>query len=504
MRLAFLSAVILGFLVHMYMFTNKLPNHDDIICLFYNDATVTSGRWFLSILIALSSNFSLPWVNGVISIAALGLTCAVLVKLFSIRKPLEIILCSFSLVAFPSVTNAFGFMFTADGYMIGFFMAALAAYLVDKRRWGFLPATVLLMLAAATYQATLCLFVAIVAVRGMQILLLKELDDRAVFCRLISYVGTAIAAVILYVISSKIALAVTGLEMEAYVGLDEMGKLSLLEIPRMFLDAYQGFFAFVFRTSGVHLGLWLSITHLIMGLVIVFLILYISICRGLRTKAQRILLILVALALPMLLNSASFFGTSHVHAIMMYGIVMIYWLIIVLYDAATEHADGSEILRISGWIAAIAVFLASSGWGVYANQCYLKLQLKYENSYALTNRIVNRIESFEDYVPGMPVAFIGEPSKGNYKQAKDGNLGSLGDDEGFGGASEYSFIYDDRHMKDFIKWYVGVKFDLLDEGALKNISMDERVEAMPCYPDQDSVQIIDGVLVVKAGPTDDA
>jgi len=144
--------------------------------------------------------------------------------------------------------------------------------------------------------------------------------------------------------------------------------------------------------------------------------------------------------------------------------------------------------------------MSSFGWAVYANQCYLKLHLKYENSYALCNRIVARIENSGLYTPERKVAFVGEPSLGNYPQAKDGHLGSLGSDEGFGGPSEYSFIYDDRHFKDYIRWYVGVDYPLLDAEALKQLESDPRVQEMPSYPENGSIDLIDDVIVVKAGP----
>ena len=502
MRLAFFSTVILGLLVHLFMFTNKLPNHDDIVCLFYNDATVTSGRWFLAALIAISSNFSLPSVNGILSLLYLGGTAALVCELFSIKRPLPVILSSFALVTFPSITNAFGFMFTADGYCLGFFLAALAAFLTDRRRLGFIPGAILLMLSLATYQATLCLFVAILAVRGLLILIHGELTDKQVWIRLIIYAGTAVVGILFYLLSSKIALAVTGLQMESYVGLDEMGKISLAQIPGMIFTAYYGFFEFAFLTSGIHLGLWLSVVHLLLGLTILFLLVILYRKLTPKTRAQRILYIAVSLLLPLLFNTAPFFGTSHIHAIMIIGMVMIYYLAIVLYETAVEKVGPLKGIALAGWACTILVFLSSFGWGIYANQCYLKLHLKYENSYALCNRIVNRIESSGLYSADREIAFVGEPSRGNYPQAKDGHLGSLGSDEGFGGPSEYSFIYDDRHFKDYIASYIGVVYPLVEGETLDTLYEDARVAAMPCYPAAGSLAVIDEILVVKVGPVD--
>ncbi|MBR4768870.1 MAG: hypothetical protein IK088_07830, partial [Lachnospiraceae bacterium] len=59
------------------------------------------------------------------------------------------------------------------------------------------------------------------------------------------------------------------------------------------------------------------------------------------------------------------------------------------------------------------------------------------------------------------------------------------------------FIYDDRHLKDFMKYYLGVRYDLLDETETLVLSKDERIGSMPVYPAADSVMLLDNVLVVK-------
>lgn len=59
-RLTFSASVLLGLAVHLYMFANKLPNHDDISHLFSMDYGTASGRWLLPVLAALDGPFSTP------------------------------------------------------------------------------------------------------------------------------------------------------------------------------------------------------------------------------------------------------------------------------------------------------------------------------------------------------------------------------------------------------------------------------------------------------------
>ena len=43
-RVTFCSALVLGFVTHMYMFTNKFTNHDDVGSLFGNSYGAASGQ----------------------------------------------------------------------------------------------------------------------------------------------------------------------------------------------------------------------------------------------------------------------------------------------------------------------------------------------------------------------------------------------------------------------------------------------------------------------------
>ena len=127
-KLAFFSSFIIGLIVHLYKFTNTLPNHDSMFN-FYSDQNVLgSGTWALSIACGFSSYYDLPWVNGLLSIFFLALTVVVIVALFRIQNPVVIVLSGGILAASPATTETFFFLFTADGYMLAMFLAALAVY----------------------------------------------------------------------------------------------------------------------------------------------------------------------------------------------------------------------------------------------------------------------------------------------------------------------------------------------------------------------------------------
>lgn len=77
-KLAFLSALIIGLIAHTYMFTNKIPNYDDLRTIDGFGTTFRSGRWFLWIVGTVAYHldfvFSLPWMNGLIFVCLIALS----------------------------------------------------------------------------------------------------------------------------------------------------------------------------------------------------------------------------------------------------------------------------------------------------------------------------------------------------------------------------------------------------------------------------------------------
>ena len=105
------SATFWGLLAHGMVLFNKYSFHDD--ARYFNDvgATYESGRWMLGILGSLSANllgsknYSLPVVNGTITILCIAAIVYLLADSLRIQsKPLVILLCG-SMVTFPSAVS---------------------------------------------------------------------------------------------------------------------------------------------------------------------------------------------------------------------------------------------------------------------------------------------------------------------------------------------------------------------------------------------------------------
>ena len=131
-RAPFLTAVLAGLAAHMFMFTNKLVNHDDIEALFYKGATITSGRWGLELSSLVLPNWSMPWIYGILTLLMIAVSVCVMLRLLGIHSKLSQILLAAVVVSFPSLTGTYCFMFTSAAYGIAFLLAVLSVWLYQK------------------------------------------------------------------------------------------------------------------------------------------------------------------------------------------------------------------------------------------------------------------------------------------------------------------------------------------------------------------------------------
>lgn len=243
-QVTFIAAVVLGIATHLYMFVNKLPNHDDIGHLFSFDYGTASGRWLLPVIARIDGHFSIPWIIGMISVLCLAGAACFTVSLLRIRSPLGCIAAAAIMVSFPTVTATFTYMFTAAPYFFCLLLAAFGAHAAVRFRpgWGIAFGAMAITLSMGIYQSYLC----VAAVLMVGALLFETLDGKDSFGRLflrgVRMAGTLGCCVAVYMIIVCITTRNTGLV--DYMGISNMGKLSLAELPWLILKSYERYYVF--------------------------------------------------------------------------------------------------------------------------------------------------------------------------------------------------------------------------------------------------------------------
>jgi hypothetical protein len=495
LRLTFFASLGLGFLAHGYAFLNKFTNHDDLNQMFYADYGTASGRWLLPPVLRLDGNISMPWIIGVLSLVFLALTACAGAELLRIRRPLGCAAVSALTVSFPAVTATFGYMFTASGYFFSLFLAALAALAACRRGWpGSAAGAVLLTLSMSIYQA----YLPAAAVLMLGSLLLEALDGQRSFRQLLGKGLRLALTLALGVLAYLLTVRLTAGEgLTDYEGIADMGRVSLGRVPRLVYYAYRKYWYFFWQNDwGCHFS-FLRWGFLLSGLG--------SLCLGaalLKSRQTSLPVTLLALALGALYPLAGaliyvMVPDGYVHIHMLYPMVYILLLPASLleYAGPGEAGPGDGVLpRLLSWVLLLTLGFTAYSYWLTDNNAYMKADLAFRQCAAWSDRLVARIEDCEGYEPGMKAVLLGSDKREaamsptpELDLSRLVGIFDLGDLRSF-------FTY--RH---FLRYYLAYTDPVYtgDSETAALFAAKPEVLAMPLYPRQGSVKVVDGAVVVK-------
>ena len=494
---AFLCGFAGTLLVHAFAFLNHFTMHDQVRNVFAIPATVSLGRWLMGRVIEIGSRLGMPWLNGLLLAAALGLAVAVLAELFQLTRRLPILLCATILVTYPTLTESILYIYLADVYGYTILLVALAALLTDRWRLGFLPGAVCLCLSLGIYQAYLPLALGWLTVRGLQRLLTGRESNRALLALAARYALLFALGLSLYLGVLKVVVAVSQVPLSDYMGVSAIGQIDPRSIGHLLKTAYLRFFHHFLTEVGANQGGVMQALNVGVLAFDACAILWLMV-RRVSTTFQRLCTVAGLLLLPLLFDSIYLLNAATVHQLMTFCTACPYWLALVLAQAVREEAGAPRFIGLRrGVAAAMACVLLATGFGytVYANQVYYLYSLDFEATEQYASRLVARLESREDFTLTTPVLFAGKASRNPYGNIPFYKQGM----PRFADMKPFSVLQSDSHTRGFMRSYLGLEFAAPDAATTEAILQSEQLAAMPAYPAQGCIQPMDGVLVVKLG-----
>ncbi len=496
-RLTYAAAVILGLATHLYVFTNKLTNHDDIGHLFSATYGTASGRWLLPSVLRLDGPFSLPWLIGMLSVLCLAGTACFTVALLRIRRPVGCIVTAAVLVTFPTVTATFTYMFTADAYFLSLMLAAFGAYAAVRFRYGVIFGSVAIVLSMGIYQSYLG--VAVVLMVGA--LLFEVLDGerpfRDLFLKGLRLVGTLAISVAAYMILVKITTQHVALV--DYMGISDMGHFSLKELPHLIYLSYSRYFAFFLRNESNYHFDFLKYAFVLTALSSAVLVVQLLWKR--RLGAARTALAVALIAVYPLAGNLIYIMVpgGGIHTLMLFGLsyILIAPIALVSYlSLDPAQLPWRPFQEIASWVILLTIALTAYSYALTANMAYLKVDLSMRQCTAYSTRLLDKIESCEGYRQGMPVVLLGskKEEEGLSPTPELDSISMTGVFDLANFRTCYTYGY-------FLRYYLGFTGEIYLGNSEQAQSLAEapQVKAMPSYPAAGSIRQIGDAIVVKFG-----
>lgn len=492
-KLPFWASMIWGLLAYTFAFTNKLMNHDEVGQLFGKGATVDSGRWGLNILDNLLPNFSMPWIYGILTVFLIALSICILVRLFAIRSRLVQVVLAGSIMVFPSVIGLFGYMFTSSAYGVAFLCAVAAVWCIRQKPLLFaIPALALMGFSLSIYQSYISVAAGLLVVLLIQDLLLGE-KAIPVIKRGLWYVAFLLTALAGYYIATQILLHLLGIGFNDYAADSMVFQLS--ELPQKIFLVYQRFVRFfTWQQQALVPSVFSAKVHYVLGLSCLTLVL-LWLLRQKKEDAGRVLLLLALIVLlPLAINCMYLLiDTQSIHTLVLYGFVSLYVLAAVLLDTAM-HSEAPQKIRkllsraaLNLGIVALAVIVVINTY--VANEAYLNLHLRYENSYAFFTSLVADLRTNPEFQEGTKLAVVGNYDSPDFYEYYFRFLPEL---TGVMGFLPDSYTYDK-----FLGFYIGLSIPIASEAEIAQIIATEEYQNMSIYPYYGSTKMINGILVVR-------
>lgn len=502
----FIATMIIGVIAHGYVLFNRISYHDNAACLFSLGGTYESGRWALGFIYDIQMKttklFAVPVFNGVLSLIFIALAAMLVVDMFKVKSKIWAGFIGAIMVAYPVVTSIFSFMFTAWEYFFALFLAVAATYILEKKRSfvGFVVSFILLSISLGLYQAffavTIGLFLLamFMDVINGKITSVKEYVLRGclALCPLVAGLGV-------WAIMRVLTQMIKGIEAVEYKGMSDGYSLSLF--PKRVIEAYRVFVGFY--QEGINATVYLRVFTALVVLVTIAQIAYAIIVAKQKASVKCISLVGLAL-LPLAMNVVYILSTSdeyHVDTLMLYGDILIFIIPILLIEWMEQNSSGNGIIdKIVGvvtWVQIAMIAVLTIGYTYMDNAAYMKGEIAVEQATAYFIELVANIKATDGFSEDMEIVFVGWDKLEDATNAKvdaDDQLEAIKLEK----FPRFTDIVTYGGSRYFMQEHLGFGNDFLieDDGT---VAAEPEVQAMPTYPNDGAISVIDGRVIVKLG-----
>lgn len=477
------STWIIALLTYTFSFVHKLPNHDDIICFFnLSGAGIGNGRWMLNVIDFIMPSYSMPLVNGILSIILLSVAICYTIKIFKIENVFLQILLSGIIISFQSVVGMMAYTFLNYSYALSFLLSVLAINYVLKNGWkNYVAGTVMMVVSMGIYQAYWAIGVVFLLCLLIQDTIRENSNIKNEFpIRSIKYILFIILTACIYYIINYTIFYFLDLQWGGYASerVDNINTHSF--ITRLYWAAINVYSCLRYGIYGFVVT-WLSkiIHFILLGCICCGII--IPLCKK-REWGKIVLSIFLLMLFPIAINVMYIITPIGVHSLTLLPFIGIYILAVVVTERNLRYIRVYDTILIS-----LILLLVNNV--LIANKNQMKQYMQYENAKSFYTGVMVRIGETKGFDKDTQIALIGKA---------DELVWGLSDfvADGITGISD-GHIMNIHSRESFIKYFVGFDAPFTDIDENKKIVDSTEFKSMPVYPYDGSVKKIGNVIVVK-------
>lgn len=500
-RSAFFGGLLIGLFTHFLLLAGTMMSQDGLcqsIRYYAGEAEISVGRWGVKLLEGLRANYAVSYLSAGLCILFVAIASVLVVSIFEIRSTLGAVLTAATMEVAPTLVVTMLYEYVSDLYFLALLFAVIAAYFLIRcpKKWvGLLCGAVFLMLSLSIYQSYFGVTVGICLMVTVKELLNAEIPWKKTVKSFLRYACGGILGFAFYFISVKIDQAIEGISASGYNGVSSLTPASVIRsLPSSLSNAYHSFVRYYLRDDFILNTNWhRDIFFLIFFLCFAVLIAFSAIRQKLYREPIRILFLAVfLLLLPAGLNVIALI----VPDTLLYALTSMQMVLVIPFFFACMEKEGKIPETLAQWVGTVAVLILIVTYYFADVLSYRALQETYDQALYGANRILDRMETAEGYQKDMPVVFAGWFNDMNYPQDQsfwEYSLGFLVTNR----TAHGDYYANTESIRRFYLQFPGIYLNMAPPALYSAVIETDTFRDMGIFPAADSVQIIDGVMVVK-------
>lgn len=451
---------------------------------------------------------TMPWLIGLLGMLWSGLALYLIAHIFRLQQH-RLTLVLIGGVLMTNVTNtvmAVNYTAFFDQDLFACLLAVLAVFLWQRaRRWDLLLGALCVGVMLGIYQS----YVSVTITLILMVLVLALLNGEAfgsIFKRGLLSLGMLLAGAVLYAAEVWLVLTITGeqlVQTQNSVAAAFSGGGSVLQFLGQILSTWifscktmvcmPTVYTAFSDVTVFYLGRLFRIASLLIvaGALLVGLL-----DRKLGIK-EKILVVLLAGVMPIGMNVAHILAHGVSHALMYYALWLIHPFALLLglwllqrHGTAMKQWAKTAVQVVPGLVLA-AILMDNVQ---VANLASLDMRMRIEATNMLYTRVLTRMEAVPGYEPGVtPVVILGRGDRQltmprSFEPIRNMTMQGV----------PVITVDNPQFLAPYFETVLQTPV-ALDTEHWQEVQKSPEMQKMPCYPEQGSVQLVDGTLLVKLG-----
>lgn len=502
-RIAFITAIVVGIITHITMMTETIMSQDGIWnSMQYSragDWVIALGRWGIELAGRLNNFVAIPSITTMLCLFLMAVSTVFIVDIFNFKSKYSALFTGMIMVVSPCLTATMLYVYTSVAYCVNMLLAILAIWFIYKFKYkkiGIVISALCFMFSLSIYQSYMGVTVGLCIMLSIIELLKDNSKIKDVFINIGKTVLAVLSGGILYYILTMLILNLTGIDMATYKGAESFGiKEIFASLGTNILNTYKNFVEFFFKdvivyNTNYRRDIWYILFFI--GFIVTFIVKLAKL--KVEAKKEKIFKIVLAslmvLLMPIGLNIINIIAVgTEIYALTATQMILVIPFVLALVESL-------EILNSIKWIILISCMCICGTYYLSDSASYSALKLTYNQAYSSTMRVFDRIETTPGYEKDMPLLLAGIIGNNNYPRTMNlygYTIGELANNTVFHGTYGGQI----GTWINYVRVFFGLDIQMCDPDTYYRIVTGEDYKDMEMFPAEDSIRIIDGVVVVK-------